>query len=375
MMKFNNGKFKILIFADIHASGPELKWTIRHIEKATEKANPDLVVLLGDNLTGWFPGISVIKVKNAINTIGDIFQKRGIPFAFVYGNHDHEGLGSLGFDEMSAKRFILNEFKKFSCCVVQQGEDMTGLCNYNIPLLSSDGEKVKFNLWFMDSNPYAPENEGGGYGYVHNDQIQWYEETGEKLKKENNGKNVPSMLFQHIIVPEIYDMLSCYDKRVNGSVKGQGKHSSHYYTANSEYITSGTLREGPCPPDVKSEQFNSWLKRGDIVAAFFGHDHINDFSGKYKGIDIQQVPSAGFYSYGYAQGSRVVTLFEDDVENYQTEVITYENVCDVKLRNHFIKKHGYHKWLTRYKPSLAGASVALTIAAVGVPLIMKYRKK
>lgn len=373
-MKFNNGKLKILILADIHAAREEMKWTRNHIEGVLDKTKPDLVVLLGDNVTGCFPGVSVGKVKNTINEIGSIFESRSIPFALVFGNHDHEGLCSLGFDERSAKKFIMNEFKKFSCCLAEEGEEMTGVGNYNIPVLSTEGDKIKFNLWFVDSNPYADESEGGGYGYVHDDQTEWYEETAERLKEENGGENVPSFVFQHIIVPEIYDMFRFHSKWIKGSVKGHGRFSDGFYTMNEKFIYSGNLREGPCPPDIKSEQFDSWIKRGDVLAAFFGHDHINDFSGTYRGINIHQVPSAGFYSYGYTQGSRVITLYENDIENYDTRVVPYKEVSDVKIRNPFVKKHGYHRWLTQFLPVTA-AVTAGTVAGAAIKICAGMIKK
>ena len=371
-MKFKDGKFRILVLADIHAAGPELSWTLRHIQGAIDKSHPDLVVLLGDNVTGRFPGITPGKVRDAIYKIGSTLQKNNVPFALVFGNHDHEGLALFGYDERSAKEFIIDEFKKFPCCIAEKGEEMTGVGNYNIPVKSADG-KVKLNLWLMDSNPYATEQEGGGYGYVHADQLLWYEKTGEKLKEENGGKNVPSFIFQHIIVPECYDMFHTHQRWARGRVKGHGRFSESYYTADSDYISSGALREGPCPPDAVSEQFDCWLKRGDIIGAFFGHDHINDFSGTYKGIPLHQVPSAGFYSYGYTQGSRIITVCEENVENYTTEVMPYTEVCDVKITNPFIKKHGYYEWVKRWKPRTVSAVAATVGALAGVKIIKKLR--
>lgn len=368
-LKFKNGRFTILILADIHMSGREWKWTKKHIEAALDESQPDLVVLLGDNVTGRYPGASVEKINGAVKEIGKIFENRNIPFALVFGNHDHEGLCEFGFMERTAKKHMLSLFKNYSSCLAEEGEEMTGVGNYNRLIYDSEGEKPVFNLWFMDSNPYAEESEGGGYGYVHADQLQWYEEKGEKLKNENGGKNIPSFIFQHIIVPEIYEMLNRYPKRVKGSVKGHGSYGENYYTANPEFIKSGNVNEGPCPPDVKSEQFASWLKRGDILGAFFGHDHVNDFSGEYKGIRLHQVPSTGFYSYGNRQGSRVVTLFEDDIENYETRVLHCKEICKVGIRNPFIKNHGVHEWLIRWRPIVCG--IVAGLSAVLLVLVLK----
>ena len=81
---------------------------------------------------------------------------------------------------------------------------------------------------------------------------------------------------------------------IKGSVRGHGSRRDRYYTANPEFITSGKVKEGPCPPDVKSEQFSSWLKRRDIIGAFFGHDHVNDFSGEYNIFSIINCIVFGF---------------------------------------------------------------------------------
>ncbi|MBQ8503018.1 MAG: metallophosphoesterase [Clostridia bacterium] len=364
-LKFQNGEFRILVLADIHGAEKELKWTFQHIASAIEKAEPDLIVLLGDNIAGHFKGITTKKVKSTIRKIGSIFEERKFPFALVFGNHDHEGLCSLGFDERGAKKLIMKEFQSFSVCLAAEGEEMTGVGNYNLPIFNSTGEKAVFNLWFIDSNPYADEKEGGGYGYVHSDQISWYERTSEQLKKENGGENLPSFLFQHIIVPEIYEMLLPHGRKVRGSVKGHGSHSDKFYTPNPEFIKSGSVKEGPCPPDINSGQFEALVKNGNVIAAFFGHDHVNDFSASYKGIDIHQVPSAGFFSYGNNQGSCVITLYENDLLNYKTELFHCKDICEVGLHNPFIRKHGYQRWDTQIKPVVASSlAVAGAIAVL-----------
>lgn len=369
-LKFKDGKFKILILADIHGAEKELKWTFQHIEAAIEKTKPDFIVLLGDNIAGHFKGVTTEKVKSTIRKIGSIFDERKIPFALVFGNHDHEGLCSLGLDERNAKKFVLKEFQNFPTCLAAEGEEMTGVGNYNLQILNSKADKTVFNLWFIDSNPYAEKQEGGGYGYVHSDQISWYERKAESIKRENNGEHLPSFLFQHIIVPEIYEMLDSHGKKVKGSVKGHGSYSDKYYTPKPEFIKSGSVNEGPCPPDINSGQLQAFAKKGDVLAAFFGHDHTNDFSACYKGIDIHQVPSAGFFSYGNNRGSRLVTLYENDLKNYETNVIHTDDVCKVKLNNPFIKNHGYQEYQNRVRPVLFGTS-AVICAGILIKIIKK----
>ncbi|MBO5290076.1 MAG: hypothetical protein J6B35_00640, partial [Clostridia bacterium] len=49
-------------------------------------------------------------------------------------------------------------------------------------------------------------------------------------------------------------------------------------------------------------QFESWKKTGDIFAAFFGHDHVNDFRMNIDGIDLYQTLGAGYFTYGLKLG-------------------------------------------------------------------------
>ena len=98
---------------------------------------------------------------------------------------------------------LMAYYNTFSCSVsVDDGEVLSGCGTYNIPVLSSDGNNVKFNLWVFDSGDYDEE---GRYSCVKPDQIEWYKQTSDKLKAENNGEVVNSLVFQHIIVGEIYD--------------------------------------------------------------------------------------------------------------------------------------------------------------------------
>lgn len=70
---------------------------------------------------------------------------------------------------------------------------MTGVGNYNLTIKDSNGEKDIFNLWFMDSNPYTSDEEGGGYGYVHEDQTEWYKSVSNELKEKT--AELPALSF------------------------------------------------------------------------------------------------------------------------------------------------------------------------------------
>ncbi len=188
-LKFNkDGKFTILNLSDIQDGYPLNPLTKDYIEKTVDMVKPDLIVLTGDNISGY----DVPEEKDAelaISEYMDIFEKRNIKVAAVFGNHDDE-------ETKSTKEHQLSVYESYNCYVGERGfcvKDRVG--TYNLPIMKSDNSSYGFNLWLTDSGTYNTENEYGGYACVYKEQIDWYKETAAELKKENGGKVVPSINF------------------------------------------------------------------------------------------------------------------------------------------------------------------------------------
>ena len=378
-LQFQNGKFKILILSDLQDTNEPQQETTDMITAAITKTEPDLIVLLGDNIAGWWKGVDKTQTDEAIAKVAEPIENSGIPFALVFGNHDHEGLASEenGYEEEAAKEYILHRFQLYGGCLATEGEEMTGVGNYNLTVKDSAGEKDIFNLWFMDSNPYTPDEEGGGYGYVHEDQTEWYKKTSDALKAQNGGAPMPSLLFQHIIVPEVYDMLTEVPKGTEGAVSGNGGHEGKYYIANEDYIYQGNVNEGPCPPNTNHGQFESWVEQGDIIGAFFGHDHTNDFAGEYQGIKLVACPETGFYSYGSVHGVRTITLDEKDLSDFESEVILYTDLLDYEVSNSYKADYGYSAYKSMFLPTVFGivGGVVAVCAVLAIVIVIAKNKK
>lgn len=378
-LQFQNGKFKILILSDLQDTNEPQQETTDMITAAITKTEPDLIVLLGDNIAGWWKGVDKTQTDEAIAKVAEPIENSGIPFALVFGNHDHEGLASEenGYEEEAAKEYILHRFQLYGGCLATEGEEMTGVGNYNLTVKDSAGEKDIFNLWFMDSNPYTPDEEGGGYGYVHEDQTEWYKKTSDALKAQNGGAPMPSLLFQHIIVPEVYDMLTEVPKGTEGAVSGNGGHEGKYYIANENYIYQGNVNEGPCPPNTNHGQFESWVEQGDIIGAFFGHDHTNDFAGEYQGIKLVACPETGFYSYGGVHGVRTITLDEKDLSDFESEVILYTDLLDYEVSNSYKVDYGYSAYKSIFLPTVFGivGGVVAVCAVLAIVIVIAKKKK
>lgn len=318
-LQFNaDGDFRIMQIADIQ-DGPFLFEIVRDFFKHVIPAEkPDLIVLTGDNISAGASSVGVhaadlLLVEAAIDRFMSIFEENNVPVAVVFGNHDAE--------DLVTKEEQVAIYQKYdNCLIVDEGADVYGCGTYNLPIYSSkDADKIAYNLWMFDSNMYDEEN--GGYDFVHQNQIDWYVSKSNELKAQNGGKAVPSMMFQHIIVNEIYDALLEVPAGTNGAVERNGK----YYVFNPENTKSGiALNESPCPSTVNGGQFDAVKKQGDVVAMFFGHDHVNNFVVEYEGIDLVNTPGVGFNSYGdEGRGVRIIDIKEGTTD-YETKVVTYK---------------------------------------------------
>lgn len=287
------------------------------ITAALDKVNPDLVVLTGDNIAGY-RAVTKALANTAICSYMDIFEEHGVPVAMVYGNHDDE-------KTLADKEYQMQVYEKYDCFVGCAGEDLTGCGNYNLPILSSDGSKTAFNLWMIDSLTYNDENNLGGYGCPHKDQIDWYVKTSNALAEANGGEKINSMVFQHIIVPEIFDALA----EVEAGTPGAVEHGGKYYVLSADAAEGSILGESCCPPKYSNGEFAAMVNQGDVIAMFFGHDHVNSFSVPYQGIHLVATPGIGFRSYGdSSKGVRVITIDENDTSAYETHVLTYFDIFD-----------------------------------------------
>ena len=316
----SNGKLKVLHVADPHlANDKHFDSSIWVIAEACDVEKPDLVVLTGDNTK---PYDDPEETKKIINSLMNIFESRNIPVAVTFGNHDSEA-GPM------SRKDIMDYYKTFSCVITaDESINFKNCATFNIPVLASDSDKVKFNLWVFDSGDYD-EDDPRHYDRVRTEQIEWYKETSAKLKEENGGEKVNSVVFQHIIVPEIYDVLKKVDSKQPYAIE-HIYNEEEYYTFNSENVNYGTLNEKPCPGYYNDGQFDALVENGDVLAMFTGHDHTNAFGVRNQGIDIFTSPMTRYKGLAYTTqyGYRVVEIDENNTSAYETRVERLYDVFD-----------------------------------------------
>ncbi|MCM1543784.1 MAG: metallophosphoesterase [Ruminococcus sp.] len=324
-LKFNDdGKFKIMQINDTQDIDRMNKNTVKFLKAALEGEKPDLVVIPGDMLSDMFTGANEKRVKNALKALGQILNDAKVPFAATPGNHDHdlEDVVSIA-DQMATLR-------EFEYCV--NGTDGCDPGTYNLPIMSSDGSKMAMNVYVMDSN-----NKSGlanGYTGVYPEQVEWYKQKSDELKAANGGEVVPSLLFQHVPVKEIYQFLNQVKITDINKDSVFSLNDYKWYNLNPDYIISDDafFGEAPCSEmaDHITGQYEAWLEKGDIIGAFFAHDHVNNFVGKTdEGIILGYNGGTGFRAYGNGdqRSVRVFEIDENDVSAYTTRSVYYKDLC------------------------------------------------
>ncbi len=311
---FNDGAFKILMLSDIQETSDFNPETMHGIENLLDKTKPNLVLLGGDNCNGH-----VVKTEKALRKFIDVlarpFEERNIPWAQVWGNHDHD----VGIDEkLHQSLYEANEH-----CISYSAEGVSGEGNFVLPIYGSDSDNVLFNVWGLDSgnniHEYSkdffgdmgylpdkallPEKEciyKSMWGFVTFDRIMWYYNKSLEMEK-SEGHRIPALMITHVPLWEIYNIVHNHeDCNTNGS--------------HPEHFGLGTFNSG---------LFAACLERGDVKAISAGHSHRNDAEGVYCGISISNDGSIGYSAYGDndRRGGRVFEISEAEPWNIKTYMV------------------------------------------------------
>lgn len=315
-----DGKFEILVLADVQDIYPLQEDTLQYIREALDTVQPDLVVFNGDNI--------VIDDERAYDQLLSILDERDQKFTFVFGNHDSE-------DRKYSREELLAFYQKYDECLAYDADPaLHGCATHNLPILSSDGSKVAFNLWMFDSGDYI-KNEDGSWYYdefdsrvydcVRKDQIEWYKNESKKLEAENGGK-VPSIAFEHIITEEGVASIHPQIPSFLGLL-GRAFTNGNAYSILPIFsrIKSGVILEPTCPSVDNDGQWDAFVERGDVLGCVFGHDHVNSFVSEYDGIDVIMTPGITSHSYknDTFRGGRLITINEDNPWEYETEMLYF----------------------------------------------------
>lgn len=285
-LRFNSeGNFKIVQFSDSQDGAIIDPRTVSLMNKILDYEKPDLVVLTGDNIDGKCK--SIYDVKEAIDNIAQPMEKRDIPWAVIFGNHDEEH-GLMSKEEM------MKLYMSYAHNISEIGfMDNTRVGNYNLLIKGSKSDMPAFNIYMLDSGKYSSDMQA--YEWIKENQIAWYKDTSAQLKTKYN-KIIPALMFFHIPLPELKTLWN------SGAATGE-------------------RNEEECGPTVNSGLFNELVTTGDVKGVFVGHDHVNDYVGTLQGITLGYSRSIGYGTYGkegFSRGARVFLIKESEIATFKT---------------------------------------------------------
>lgn len=276
-LHFNtNGEFKILQFTDTH-----IDYKHGHddpvfdlVAEIADAEHPDLIIFTGDIIVRKNPA-------EVYQRFEKIFATRKIPWAVVLGNHDEE--------HGSSRAEIVEILRKFPNCLTTMEKGIKGASNFVLQVLGK-GNKTKAVIYGLDSNSENKiQDRVKSYDWIGFDQIAWYRNVSAGFTRENGGKPVPSLAFFHIPFTEFNE---AWDTGA----------TNHF----------GVKNERVSCPEVNSGMFTAMVECNDIIGAFVGHDHINDYIGLSHNIALAFGRcSGGVNAYGdLPDGGRVIVMKE-----------------------------------------------------------------
>ncbi|RMZ87787.1 hypothetical protein DV736_g4987, partial [Chaetothyriales sp. CBS 134916] len=325
-----DGKFKILQVSDMHLStglgvcrdtaatdlnaGPcdADPRTLDFIEKMLEEEKPDFVVLSGDQVNGD----TAPDAQTAIFKYSALFARHRIPHAAIFGNHDDEG--SLTREETMA----LIDGLPYSLSTAGPS-DVDGVGNYHIEIFGrGTTTHSALTLYLLDSHSYSlDEKKHPGYDYIHANQISWFINTSNGLKRKHREYTHIHMdlAFIHIPLPE--------------------------YRNPHKLPIVGNWTEDSTAPGFNSGFLDALISQ-NVLAVSCGHDHVNDYcvpgisSARAKANPDTNHPAiwmcygggAGFGGYGRsAYYHRRVRVFEMDMN--EARITTWKRLecCGEKV--------------------------------------------
>ncbi|MBE6751288.1 MAG: hypothetical protein E7556_02050 [Ruminococcaceae bacterium] len=317
--------FKVVQLTDVHIGAgfmshfKDLK-ALNAVAAMVTAEKPDLVIVTGDIAYPVPPQAGTDDNLASAKMFASLMEKLGIYWTVTFGNHDTEIYSD--YDRAEIAEFYENGGFKY--CLFKSGlEDVDGYGNNIINIKNSKGE-ITQSIFTFDSHSYLRHDIlGFGHGYenIRESQVEWYRNCVEELTAYNKSvsdmKNpVPSSTaFFHIPLTEYRDAWYEY-------VKNDFKD-----TENVKFIHGVAGEDGVIVFTGEGEDalFETMLELGSTKGIFCGHDHENNFSIEYKGIQLSYGMSIDYLAYigiskvGAQRGCKVITYSPDGSFTSQNE--------------------------------------------------------
>lgn len=313
--------FNVMHLTDVHIGSGWMchgrdKKALNAVATMITKEKPDLVVITGDIAypvpfqAGTFNNYTSAKV------FANLMESLGIYWTVTFGNHDAEAYSY--FNREKVAEFYSDENYKY--CLFQEGpEDVDGNCNHVIEVKNSKGI-ITQAMVMIDSLSYVDDtiltSMKGTYDNIHDNQVEWYESEIKRMNAENKEINkkadtVATHAFFHIPLVELSDAWKEFQE------------NNFKDTEDFKYI-DGIIGEGGRRVFCgfgEDKLFEKMLELGSTKAMHTGHDHYNNLTAEYKGIQFSCGYSIDYLAYigvakeGSQRGCTMITCKPDSTFN------------------------------------------------------------
>lgn len=340
---YTDREFKVMQLTDVHLGGGCLStqkdnMALNAVAAMVTAEKPDLVVTTGDIAYPVPHQAGTINNKSGAVTFAQLMEQLGVYWCNVYGNHDTELYAVHSRKAISDS--VYGDKEKYPHCLFQAGPaDIDGEGNYVINIKDKNTGSIIQSLFMLDSHSYVDGDFFGllwKYDNVHENQVQWYQDTVAALTESNGGVTPKSLAFFHIPMPEMKEAALEYQNNDFNDTE-----NVKYYEGNlgesDMVICSGVYNYG---------LFDAFQKTGSTQGVFFGHDHLNNISLEYKGIrltygfSIDYLAYPEIYKYGLQRGCTVITVKPDSSFDCHHENYYQDKYQSVNTKEEVILDHG-----------------------------------
>ncbi|KAF4653612.1 purple acid phosphatase [Perkinsus chesapeaki] len=305
----NTGKFRILVFSDLHYGEGENKdgKSDTFQKEILEAEEPDMVVFNGDAISNYAApddckqqGDCTEWFRAQWERFTSSVRELEIPYAYVMGNHDPlpdgirpDGKDIISYDTHATEMSLSREPPSGS----------TGGSVYYVPIYRNssvvDGAAPQALLWMLDS---GVENCMGlkGWGCAEEDQIDWF----KNMSKGDGLRDVQGLMFVHIPLQEVLLYWNAF-----------GRDASKVIGIKTEDVSCSSVNTGLFAAAAEHS----------VTGIFHGHDHNNDFVAQVDmgshSVRVGYGRKSGYGGYDGAladtPGATVIELELDDNKGFK----------------------------------------------------------
>lgn len=346
---YSDRGLKVMQLTDTHFGGGWMSlkkdsMALNAVAAMITAEKPDFVIVTGDAAYPVPFQAGTFNNKSGAKLLAELMENLGVYWTVSFGDHDTEAYSYYGRDDITAF------YEQYPHCLMRKGpEDVDGYGNQVFNIVNSDGIITR-SLFTVDSHSYVDNDYFGimwKYDNIHENQIEWYRETveanqthnrmkhlsssdSEFLKKNPTAPNPKSSVFLHVPLMEYKDAWNEYVE--NGYADTEN--------VQYNYGAAGESGQVVYPGLYEDNFFETMLEMHSTDTVFCGHDHLNNFSVNYKGIDltysysVDYLAYVGIYKLGAQRGCTLINIAEDGTIDYSAQ-----NYYQDKYISHYDKEN------------------------------------